>query len=107
MKARLSFLMGCFALITVWQRADVGVAARDWIQGGSTGASVLPISLTGWDADVIWPGISTGFDGGGYAWIQESSKYRGFPSSGRFTSEYNSNVVFQLQPFTGSNALLL
>lgn len=75
-----------------------------WFQADSQN-SATPVALTGWDADVIgkvFPPVPTspGFDGGGYVWFP-------FPQSGRFTSAYNTNVEFQLQPFTQANVLLL
>jgi hypothetical protein len=92
--------------------------ARARIQVDSPNPSVLPLALTGWNADVIvepkhGPVPTWWFDAGGWQWIAAELSASGevhpdgFPTSGRFTSALNTNVAFQLQPFAGNNVLLL
>lgn len=107
MNAPLTVLLTLMALAAASQRFETCAAPIEWVQADPPETSALPLTLTGWNADVIWPGPIPGFDGGGYLWIMDHPRYRGFPSSGRFTSIHNSNVIFQLQPFVAPNVLLM
>jgi hypothetical protein len=75
---------------------------------------VTPISLKGWNADVIVePGGDLSqhavFDGGLGFWFKEGFQGHpaGFPASGRFTSSSGSGALYQLQSSDQENVLLL
>ena len=91
-------------------------------QGGAGDGRRGPIPLTGWNKDVIFENARTpaavGFDWAAEqrqsgppvrAWFEAGLEGHvdGLPSSRRFTSAANTNVLFELQPYTTNNVLLL
>lgn len=77
-------------------------------------ARLNPITLTGWNQDVVlenapFPAITADFDTFGSTWFGAGWRGHpdGLPSSLRFTSQFNPEVIFQLQPYTTNNALRL
>src|SRR5437868_2236599 len=69
-------------------------------------ASVVPIALEGWNADVVLedsvvPLATADFDTFGAYWFEAglAGHQDGLPLSRRFTSQFNTNVMFQLQSY--------
>src|SRR5438477_6515064 len=84
----------------------------------SFSANMTPIAATGWNRDIVventsvGPPYTTGLNlnsGEQNAFYQTNlaGKSFGLPLSGSFTSAVDSATVFQLQPYTSSNALVL
>jgi hypothetical protein len=88
---------------------------------GASESAVKPIKLTGWNTDVVFENAAfstaTNFDWHSpqgsdyplYAWFEAGLEGHadGLPKSRRFTSAANANVLFELQPYTTNNVLLL
>lgn len=84
-------------------------------------AAFKPIALSGWNADVVFEcGPSTSaesFDRPGqrssdyplYAWFESGLEGHadGLPASRRFASLANTNVLYEFQPYSTNNVLLL
>ena len=77
-------------------------------------ARANPITLTGWNQDVVlenalFPANTADFDTYGSLWFGAgwNGHLDGLPSSLRFTSQFNPEVIFQFQPYTTNNALRL
>ena len=101
--------------ISLCARLEVGIDPRP------LGVPCEPLAATGWDRDVVaenapQPTYSPeGFDQVGYLWKEvgfpTDPKYSanpgGLPSSRRFASLADPNVIFQFEPYTGNNALLM
>ena len=75
---------------------------------------INPIALIGWNQDVVlenalFPAYTADFDTFGSLWFSAgwNGHADGLPSSLRFTSQFNPNVIFQFQPYTANNALRL
>jgi hypothetical protein len=77
-------------------------------------AKIVPLALTGWNQDVVLedspvPLATADFDTLGAYWFEAGlgGHSDGLPASGHFTSQFNTNVLFQLQPYTANNVLRL
>jgi hypothetical protein len=95
------------------------VAGR--LQVHASEAVFRPIALIGWNADVVFESAAspaaTSFDHPNqrppdyplYAWFESGLEGHtdGLPASRRFASAANTNVLFELQPYTTNNVLLL
>jgi hypothetical protein len=84
----------------------------------SLNAANTPISITGWNRDVIVEATATAPYSSAAAPFDVPNNYgfyeaglpggtRGLPSSRTFTSLVDGTTVFQFQPYTGNNALQL
>jgi PEP-CTERM motif len=94
------------------------LAAGLVLSGLSVTAANTPISLTGWNRDVIveagaslpYSGAAAPFDvPNNYGFYEAGlpSGTRGLPSSRTFTSLVDGTTVFQFRPYNGNNALQL
>src|SRR5437763_1883398 len=82
-------------------------------------AGMTPIAATGYNRDIVVEKTASGppfsayaleYDpGSGLVYYQAGlpGKSYGLPASGSFTSVYDGTTVFQFQPYTTSNALVL
>ncbi len=77
-------------------------------------AKIVPLALTGWNQDVVLedssaPLATADFDTLGAYWFEAGlgGHSDGLPASGHFTSQFNTNVLFQFQPYTANNVLRL
>ncbi len=90
----------------------LALAGAVW--GGTACASMIPLSLTGWNADVIAennaanPLAATDNQVNGYVWYESGApgSSQGLPVSETFVSAYNLNTTFQFQPYTAENAVI-
>lgn len=72
-----------------------------------------PLSLTGWNRDVVMENAPNpvaepfGFDDS--TWFEDGldGYFNGLPASGRIVDQHDPHVVFQLQPYSAKNALVL
>jgi hypothetical protein len=83
------------------------------------GSNMTPVAVTGWNADVVVENTASGppftsvasevGPGGGNAYYQTGlPQYAwGMPPSGAFVSFMGDNTIFQFQPYTTNNALIL
>jgi len=111
---KLRFRRACLLIILV-----SAVAGR--LQVNASDAVFRPIVLTGWNTDVVFENATssaaTSFDHPDqrpsdyplYAWFESGLQDHtdGLPASRRFASAANTNVLFELQPYTTNNVLLL
>jgi hypothetical protein len=95
-----------------------GLAASLVLSSLSVSAANTPISLTGWNRDVIVEAGATAPYTSAAAPFDVPNNYglyeaglpggtRGLPSSRSFTSLVDGTTVFQFQPYTGDNVLQL
>lgn len=84
------------------------------VEVNAVSAQLTPISLTGWNQSVIlddsqFPFVSADFDSFGQFWFEAGwlGHEDGLPRSGRFTSQSNTDVIFQLQSYQSNNVLRL
>jgi hypothetical protein len=91
------------------------------LQADAKDAVFRPITLTGWNTDVVFEDAAspaaTSFDHPNqrppdyplYAWFESGLQGHtdGLPASRRLVSAADSDVVFELQPYTTNNVLLL
>jgi hypothetical protein len=91
------------------------------VQVHASDAVFRPIALTGWNADVVFENAAspaaTSFDllnqrqtdSPIYAWFESGLEGHtdGLPESRRFSSAADTNIVFELRPYTNNNVLLL
>src|SRR6266550_2493883 len=102
----------CFSiLIGCWVTLSVRAAA--------TATNMVPIPVTGWNRDLVIESSAVGppftnyatemTAGDGKAFYQTGlpTYSWGMPPSGMFVSMVGDNTIFQLQPYTGNNALVL
>lgn len=105
MRTLLSTPCVSFALTGLWL-----ISAR--------AANMAPVSVTGFNRDVVVENTSAGppyttatnFNAGennAYYQTNLAGKTHGLPLTGSFTSALGDGTVFQLQPYTSSNALVL
>src|SRR5258708_3894746 len=100
----LLFLLGVFA----WQPAP----------GASFATNMTPITVTGWNRDVVVEATASGPPFSSYAVTMNAGEGNAFyqtglrtypwglPPSGGFVSMVGDNAWFQWQPYTGNNALI-
>src|SRR6516164_5537386 len=81
--------------------------------------NMLPVAVTGWNRDLVVESTAVGPPFTNYASEMNAGEGRGFyqtglptyawglPPSGGFVSMMGDNTLFQLQPYTASNALVL
>ena len=100
--------------VTVWDNLGTTNVASARIVVEGVRHRLSPLSLTGWNADVIAaPGEDLSqqdrFDRDASFWFatEFQDQSDGFPRSGGFTSAVNANVRYQLQPFEEKNVLWL
>jgi len=84
------------------------------VQVNAVSAQLSPISLTGWNQSVILdnsqiPFVTADFDTFGQFWFEAGwvGHEDGLPRSGQFTSQFNTNAIFQLQSYQANNVLRL
>jgi hypothetical protein len=111
---KLRFKRTCLLIILV------SVAAGR-LQVHASDAVFRPLALTGWNTDVVFENAAspaaTSFDHPNqrpsdyplYAWFESGLQDHadGLPASRRFASAANTNVLFELQPYTTNNVPLL
>jgi hypothetical protein len=99
--------------VEVSNAGDWVFSARSRLTVTVTNALVTPIALTGWNADVVFENaphpFAQAFDGYSYAWFESgfNGYPDGLPTSRLISSAFNSNVLFQLQPYDANNVLSL
>ncbi len=111
---KLTFKQTCLLIVLASAvTGQLSVEAKD--------AAFKPVTLSGWNADVVFENASasaaTSFDllnqkqaeAPLYAWFEEGLQGHsdGLPVSRQIISAADTNVVFQLQPYTTNNVLLL
>jgi hypothetical protein len=99
-------------MVTVRNSAGILMSQIARLEVNNLSATVRPIPVNGWNEDVVLedspvPLITDDFNGAGASWIEAGffDHLDGLPASGRFTSQANTNVMFQFQPYTRNNVL--
>jgi hypothetical protein len=84
------------------------------VEVNALSAKLRPIQLVGWNQAVILDNslssfVTSDFDSFGQFWFEAGWKAHpdGLPISGKFTSQYNTNVIFQFQSYQSNNVLRL
>ena len=99
--------------VVVSNAGDLAYSANVRLTVTATNALVTPIALTGWNADVVFENaphpFAQAFDGNSSAWFESgfNGYPDGLPTSRLISSAFNSNVLFQLQPYDANNVLSL
>jgi len=99
-------------------KAQVASSTAIYCISGQIAASATPIAVAGFNRDVVVENTASGppytgsaaelYPGGGVAFYQKglAGKANGLPLTGVFESAWDG-ALFQLQPYTGNNALVL
>ena len=89
------------------------------LPGAQASTNMTPVAVTGWNRDLIVESTALGPPFTNYASEMNAGEGKGFyqtglptyawglPPSGGFVSMMGDNTLFQLQPYTASNALVL
>ena len=84
------------------------------VEVNAPSAKINPISVTGWNQSVIvdnslFPFVTADFDNFSQFWFEAGwlGHEDGLPRSGRFTSQFNTNVICQFQSYESNNVLRL
>ena len=89
------------------------------VQAGPAATNLTPIAVSGWNRDLIIESTAIGPPYTNYASEMNAGEGKGFyqtglpsyawglPPSGGFVSMMGDNTIFQFQPYTASNALVL
>lgn len=100
--------------VRVMNRSGMAISQMARVNVNGLSASTVPIALTGWNQDVILenspvPLATADFDTLGAYWFEAGlgGHADGLPASLHFTSQFDTNVLFQLQSYEGNNVLRL